>query len=272
MSIKPILRLLDLDNGEEKDRIITVNDALQSTTMNDVYLLCMDKDYKVTEQHIMLALKNKLEGFKLFELLMSKLPEMPLNWYKRCKELPKNLEWLPKDCPGILSPTTLIRIVTTWEIYENKDGTRQYILKENLLDGINNFTSSLIQNIQVEIPVDTSVEYHNMQLVVTNFKKEELCIQFEKCDNILKAVVNGVMWTNGICNKLHISISFTAPSSYKIGLMEVIYRFDNIVLNKYLSYYISRIKIERKKNMLNWSTGLFSDSDSETDIITPYYQ
>lgn len=262
------LKLINLLTGEEKHKIGTIRDAIKnaSQSLQDLEQQCMDSTFAPKENDICDAIKHLDEGvagFKVLEHMLSKLPTMPLNWQCRCQKLPRSIsDWMPKDCSGILSATSLIRIINTWEIYENQDETRQYILKEDMIpNSKNQYMSSIIKDMQIEIPVYPSIEYHNMVAILDSDICDSVSISFEKNNNNTKwvAAIPNIIWTRSeYLNKLHISLSFTAPKDIiqKIGLMEVIYKFNNVILNTkltgLLTFIISTIKIKRTKNTAEW--------------------
>ena len=146
---------------------------------------------------------------------------------------------LPKNYAGIISPASVIRIITQWEIFENDDGTKTFAIKDDsLLSKLHSHLPSCISNLKVSIPVIPNVEYHSLKLrVFTPLIWKE--VSFVLIDGKYTASVDGVLWTKTYrfpCN-VQLTVSFTASpeASAYLALIELSHKYDNIILTKSLT-------------------------------------
>ncbi len=262
-------KTLDTSTGESHEQVRTI-DASMSFPSQEGQMLLMkleDKEYQPTISDIRQTINNIQHGYadlRVFEHFMGRLIMMPINWHRRTTdkvvENASARQLLPETCPGIVSPTSVVKIVTTWEIFENADGTRQYVIKDDssILD-TSIYATTLISDLTVEIPVIPGVEYHETHLSVVS-KSKDYNIQFEPNGDTLKATIPGVVWMNYdyFKNKIRMSISMTGPkeASKSIALMEIIYRFKNVILTRELKMdldgVLDGIQIENVDGVIRW--------------------
>lgn len=244
-------RVLDLKSGETFGEIKTIDLASTQPSKEGEELLMklLEDSYIISHADITQCIKNIQYGFSdlpVLEMYLSRLVKLPLNWHRRCSSdiitdaIAENI--LDKGCPGISTPTTVVSIITTWEIFDNEDGTRQYIIKnDNAVIRTKLHTTTCITDLTFELPYVEGVEYNDMHVAVKTYLIETR-LPFEKKDNKWTVTIPGLIWVHSthFDGKINLTIVFTASKEIgkQLALTELVTKFNNIILNYKLDQYL----------------------------------
>jgi hypothetical protein len=250
-----------LDSGEQEEEIKSIK---ESTTLDMVmYSRICAPDYAITVKDITEALNQTLEGINgilILEECLRRLIPMPLNWYRRTTinlSSATASSFLPRNCPGVRSPTKVVRILTDWEVFDNEDGTTQYIIRDDAsILKCAMYSTQCITNLTIVLPKLEGVEYDHAKLHIKSRFKESF-VNFEGN----KVTIPELIWTNTYYKsniQIDISITGSKEITQKLALSPIEYHFENIVLDESVAHLMKsvfdEIKIEKIGTTIRWKS------------------